>query len=349
MATQAADPSAGLGRARKASPLRICIVSSVGGHLREVLELWPALAGAEVFFVLNDRSELTLPAPHFQITHAERDPRVLWNLVELWQLFRRTGWPDVILSTGAGPAVPAALLAKLRGAEVIFFETFGAVEQPSLTGRLLYPLTPHFYYQWPHLSSVFPAGHYVGPVFQPDPESSVRRDGGIFVTVGTSSRPMDRLLRWLDELCAQGQLQLPIFAQTAGATYRPQHFSAQPFLPAEELTERLSRAQVVICHAGAGTLGQCIKLGQRPLLVPRLQRFGEAINDHQLMLAQALARQGQAVLCQDREQLAAALQLVQREPTTLDRSQHDQLVLPLLPKLRALLLQLALGRGKVLD
>jgi UDP-N-acetylglucosamine transferase subunit ALG13 len=106
---------------------------------------------------------------------------------------------------------------------------------------------------------------------------------------------------------------------------------------------------VVICHAGAGTLGQCIKLGQRPLLVPRLQRFGEAINDHQLMLAQALARQGQAVLCQDREQLAAALQLVQREPTTLDRSQHDQLVPPLLPKLRALLQQVAVGRGKVLD
>ncbi len=144
--------------------LKICVVSSVGGHLREVLQLAPELAAHRCFFILNDETPLDLPGPRYRIAHAERDLRVLWNFVEVLPILRRER-PDVVLSTGAGPAVPVAVIGKLLGARVIFIETFGAVEAPSLTGRLLYPLADHFFYQWPALRRFYPRGRYEGPIF----------------------------------------------------------------------------------------------------------------------------------------------------------------------------------------
>ncbi len=337
-----------LPRAGAAETLRLCVVSSVGGHLREVLELAPAWQGAAVSFIVNDRTEFPLPGPTYRIAHAERDLRVLWNLGEAARIFCRepTGRPDVILSAGAGPAVPVALLGRLLGAAVVFVETFGAVERPSLTGRLLYPLTPHFFYQWPSLSRVYPRGRYAGPVFSPLPQAERPAPGDeIMVTVGTSQRPLSRLLHWLDELCESGELAAPLFAQH-GASAAPRRFPAAAFLPAPELEQRLARARVVICHAGAGALGACIKYGLRPLVVPRLARYGEAVNDHQQELAAAFAAQAQAVLCPDKATLAAALRAALATPhggrvqaPAVPRAQ-------LVTELAALLRRLAVQRGK---
>ncbi len=328
------------------------MVSSVGGHLREVLELAPAWAGAEVGFIVNDHTEVPLPGPVHRIAHAERDARVLWNLLEAARIFGRTGAgggrPDVILSAGAGPAVPVALVGRLVGAAVVFVETFGAVERPSLSGRLLYPLTPHFFYQWPALARFYPRGRYAGPVFRRLPAAELPPPGGeIVVTVGTSSRPFDRLLRWLDELADSGELAAPLFAQH-GASVAPRRFPGSAFLPAPELEARLGRARLVICHAGAGALGTCIKYGLRPLVVPRLGRYGEAVNDHQLELARALAAQGRAVLCPDRAALLTALRTALATPHGGRLTSEAAPSGELLKEVAALLARLAAARGKSL-
>lgn len=333
-----------------AAPLRLYVVSSVGGHLREVLELAPAWRGADVSFIVNDHTDVPLPGPAYRIAHAERDARVLWNLGEAARIFSRapSGRPDVILSAGAGPAVPVALVGRLLGAAVVFVETFGAVERPSLTGRLMYPLTPHFFYQWASLAGVYPRGRFAGPVFSALPAAERPEPGAeIVVTVGTSQRPLDRLFRWLDALCASGELTTPLYAQH-GASAAPQRFPGVAFLPAPELERRLSRARVVICHAGAGALGTCIKYGLRPLVVPRLSRHGEAVNDHQQELAAALAAAGRAVLCPDRGSLAAALRAALATPHGGRVSEPAMPRHPLVDELTILLQELAAARGKIL-
>lgn len=334
------------------APLRLCVVSSVGGHLREVLELAAAWQGAAVRFIVNDQTAVPLPGPVHRIAHAERDLRVLWNLGETARIFGGADGgerPDVILSTGAGPAVPVALVGRLLGAAVVFVETFGAVERPSLTGRIMYRLTPHFFYQWPELAAVYPRGRYAGPVFSrvaagaaPAPRDEV------VVTVGTSDRPFSRLLGWLDELVDSGELTVPLFAQR-GPSAAPQRFDSVPLLPAPELEARMRQARVVICHAGAGALGTCIKYGLRPLVVPRLMRFGEAVNDHQLELARALAAQGRAVLCPDKAALAAALQTALRLPPSQGLIADATPGPSLVHEVAVLLRQLATARGKSLS
>ena len=68
----------------------------------------------------------------------------------------------MILSTGAGPAVPFALVGRLLGIPSVFVETFTRISSPSLTARIMYRLAARFVYQWPALARYFPRGVYGG-------------------------------------------------------------------------------------------------------------------------------------------------------------------------------------------
>ena len=146
--------------------MKVCIVSSCGGHLTEVRRLKPAYEHYEHFYVLNDRALLPgdMDGRTCFIAHSERDWKFLLNLWEAWRILRRER-PDVILSTGAGPAVPFALVGRLFfHTKVIFVETIARIESPSLTGRIMYFLAHRLFYQWPTLGRAFPRGVYGGPL-----------------------------------------------------------------------------------------------------------------------------------------------------------------------------------------
>lgn len=144
--------------------MKICLVSSCGGHLTELRRLLPAVCGHEYFYVLNDHVNLPpdMDKCTYFISHSERDLKFFINLWEAWCILRREK-PKVILTTGAGPAVPFAVIGRvLFDCRVIYVETIASVQKPSLTGRLMYFLAHNFYYQWLTLAAWFPRGRYKG-------------------------------------------------------------------------------------------------------------------------------------------------------------------------------------------
>lgn len=145
--------------------MKIAIVSSCGGHLTEVRCLREAYSGMDHFYVVNERIELPadMAGRTYFVTHAERDWRVLVNVVEAWRILRRER-PALLLSTGAGPAVPFALVARCLRIPIVFVETMARVHRPSLTGRLMYLLADDFFYQWTELARFFPRGRFGGPL-----------------------------------------------------------------------------------------------------------------------------------------------------------------------------------------
>lgn len=144
--------------------MKICIVSSCGGHLTEVRALKPAYEKYPHFYILNDKVLLppNMLGKTFFVTHSERDLLFFMNLWEAFRVLWRER-PQVILSTGAGPAVPFSLVGRyLFGCRIIFVETFTRVSSPSLTGRIMYHISHHFFYQRKRLKSYFPKGIYGG-------------------------------------------------------------------------------------------------------------------------------------------------------------------------------------------
>ncbi len=146
--------------------MKVCIVSSCGGHLVEARALEAAYRDLDHFFVINEHVLLPPEARErtYLITHSERDWRFLVNLAEAFRILRRER-PDVILSTGAGPAVPFAIVGRLLfSMRVVFVETIARTERPSLTGRLMYWLAHEFFYQWPGLAGHYRRGRLGGPL-----------------------------------------------------------------------------------------------------------------------------------------------------------------------------------------
>lgn len=144
--------------------MKTCVVSSCGGHLTEVRALMPAYTTCSHFYVLNDQVLLSedMKDRTYFIAHSERDWKFLLNLWEAFVILRKEK-PNAILSTGAGPAVPFALVGRyLFRTRVIFVETMTRVDRPSLTGRIMYWLAHDFFYQWPQLARFFPKGRFGG-------------------------------------------------------------------------------------------------------------------------------------------------------------------------------------------
>ena len=103
------------------------------------------------------------PLYHF-VTHSERDFKFFLNLIEFYKLFKRFR-PTVLLSTGAGPIVPATIVAKyLFKSQVIYIETITRMKELSLTGKIMYYMADEFYCQWPTQAEKYKKAKLLGPM-----------------------------------------------------------------------------------------------------------------------------------------------------------------------------------------
>jgi UDP-N-acetylglucosamine:LPS N-acetylglucosamine transferase len=134
--------------------------------LTEVKALADAYSRYEYFYVINNKVLLSgdLQGRTTFITHSERDWKLLVNLWEAYKILRKER-PNIILSAGAGPVVPFALIGRLFfRTHVIYVETITSVAKPSMTGRIMRYLANSLYYQWQSLAPYFPKGIYSGPL-----------------------------------------------------------------------------------------------------------------------------------------------------------------------------------------
>jgi UDP-N-acetylglucosamine transferase subunit ALG13 len=140
----------------------------------------------------------------------------------------------------------------------------------------------------------------------------------IFVTVGLHEQEFVRLVRAADELAAL--VEESVLIQRGNTRFTPQ--SAQYFDFADEATvqEWLSEARVVVSHGGAGSILNALQAGKPLVVAPRLKRFREHIDDHQLELAQALVQYGRAVAVT--EPSAEALQQAVEQAAELAGETH---------------------------
>ncbi len=141
----------------------------------------------------------------------------------------------------------------------------------------------------------------------------------IFVTVGSTQIPFARLIRALDWLPEDEQL----LVQHGPVPAPPGATEARPFMEFPEVVERMQAADVVICHAGAGSILCALRAGHTPVVVPRLERYGETVDDHQLELARALAADGRVIAVEDPQRLPEAMASV---PAPRARTASDDLL-----------------------
>jgi UDP-N-acetylglucosamine transferase subunit ALG13 len=75
-----------------------------------------------------------------------------------------------------------------------------------------------------------------------------------------------------------------------------------------EMIESMEAADVVVCHAGAGSILCALRAGHTPVVVPRLKRYQETVDDHQVEFSRALAAEGKVIAVEDLDDLSAAVE-----------------------------------------
>lgn len=104
----------------------------------------------------------------------------------------------------------------------------------------------------------------------------------IFVTVGSRNYPFDRLFKKLDELCEKKEIKEEIFAQIGTSSYKPKNFKYKDFISPEEFEKHINEAEIVISHGASGSIMKALNADKKVIVVTRLEKYGEHINDHQI-------------------------------------------------------------------
>lgn len=152
--------------------MKICFISSSGGHLDELLMLKPLMEKYDSY-IITERTDYSVLTDRDNKVYfvSQIDRREIVFLLKLVALLFQSTWllikekPDVVISTGALVSVPTCLLAKLLRKKVVFIETFAKLYSPSLSGKILYRFADLFIIQWDSLQEYYPDAVYGGWIY----------------------------------------------------------------------------------------------------------------------------------------------------------------------------------------
>lgn len=127
----------------------------------------------------------------------------------------------------------------------------------------------------------------------------------IFVTLGSQKFQFNRLLKAVDEIKTDEE----IFAQIGYSDYKPVNYKYKEFMDRDEFSAVMDRADIVITHGGTGAIIGAVKKGKKVIAVPRLAKYGEHVDDHQIQLIGQFKELDLIYACEDMN-LEKALKVV---------------------------------------
>lgn len=104
----------------------------------------------------------------------------------------------------------------------------------------------------------------------------------IFVTVGTHEQPFNRLVKQIDELVINGSVNEKVIVQKGYTEYTPKVCETYTFLSNKEMENYYKKARIIITHGGPASFLGALQVGKVPIVVPRMKKFNEHINNHQV-------------------------------------------------------------------
>lgn len=277
---------------------RVLVLASTGGHLTQAVKWHRKLrfAEASTFVTFDTPQSHTLLEglnTFFVPYIAPRDHKGVVVAIRRLMRLDLSGF-DAIVSTGAGIALAGLFLAKVRRQPFYYIESVSRFHGPSLTGRVISRLTKgrcftqHSSYsgeRWKPVESLL--GDY-SRLDDSDQKSDSREGLRIFATLGTiAPYRFDRLV---DSLVAVLKDDDEIVWQL-GATDRddlPGVVHNQ--LTGTEFEYQVRKADVVVTHAGVGTLLLLLDAGKVPVVMSRQKIKGEHVDDHQQQVTGELQR-----------------------------------------------------------
>lgn len=148
----------------------------------------------------------------------------------------------------------------------------------------------------------------------------------IFVTVGSQKFQFNRLLKKVDQMAADGSIKEGVCVQTGASDYVPCNCRHQAFYDRDKFAEMVEKCNILITHGGTGTIVDAVKRGKKAIVVPRLARYGEHVDDHQLQLLERFHKMNLVYSCTDVKYLPEMLRRIRNHQFAVWQSNTEAFV-----------------------
>lgn len=154
---------------------KVMFISSVGGHLTQILELKEIFNNYN-YILITERNSVTSDMKNKYninyLPYGSRNQKFIYPFVLLWSCLKSFYYfvkynPDVIVTTGANTAAAMCCLGKIFGKKVIYIESYAKRTSPTITGKWIYKLHAYttFVVQWESMLDFYPKAKYWGGIY----------------------------------------------------------------------------------------------------------------------------------------------------------------------------------------
>lgn len=290
--------------------MKIALICSHGGHLTEMLYLIEAFEDHDIFFITydNPRTKNLNYKKYLFPNFGENYFEFIKNSYRIITVLIQEN-PDIIVSNGSEIAIPFFIVGKLLKKKTIFIECYTRLDMPTFTGKIVFPITDLFLVLWPEmLNNYGRKAQYLGGLFsfiESENNTIKYKKNNILVIVGMHYQGFDRLVKKMDEIAAR--ISNKVIMQIGNTKYEPKNADFFRFKGLDsEIKELIKNSKVVLCQ-GAMAIIDSLYLETPVIAIPRLKRFNEHLNDHQLVFARKLEELGLVKVVEDIDELESAI------------------------------------------
>lgn len=137
----------------------------------------------------------------------------------------------------------------------------------------------------------------------------------IFVTVGTQDKPFKRIFEMVENEIEKGTIQEEVVAQIGCTDFESDKMKVYKLMKKEQYLDYMKKATFVITHGGVGSIMDGIKMQKRVISIPRLKKYKEHVNDHQLQICEKFENDGYIIVAKNEEELESAIKNISKFKT----------------------------------
>ena len=134
----------------------------------------------------------------------------------------------------------------------------------------------------------------------------------IFVTLGTQDKSFTRLLEAIDKAIMKKIITEEVIVQAGYTKYESENMKVLNTIPKNEFLKLMDECSLLITHGGVGSIFDGLKRNKKVIASPRLSKYNEHTNDHQLEVIEELAKEGYIIPVYDMKELPKALKKVEK-------------------------------------
>lgn len=114
----------------------------------------------------------------------------------------------------------------------------------------------------------------------------------ILVLLGTQNNSFHRLLEEVQKCIDKGTIKDKVVVQAGSTKFESDDMEIFNLIEQNKFNELIEQANIIITHGGVGSIVTAVKLGKKVIAVPRLRKYGEHVNDHQIQIVETFSKQG---------------------------------------------------------